>query len=621
MQIRSIISLFTLLILLSVAVGGTIYFRSLKEAVRSDIVGDADADIQNLADRIAVSLSESQRISAALAGLKELRVVLTMTNAETLRHANAILDLFRSTIEADVCYLIDRTGNTIASSNRNTSESFVGENYAFRPYFQDAVSGTPAIYPAVGVVTKKRGLFYSYPVYGVDIKQPVGVLVIKRSTEPIEREINVRHEGIMMLTDPHGIVLISSRQAWLYHSIWRIQGEVLAAVKATRQFGQDPIGWLGIERKDADEVIDSEGKQYLIKQKDIANLPGWKVVFLLDSRILSRETSARVFNKFGSLLVVFSIVVGLGVFLLYIKADQAIRKRKFADENQKRSMSLLQATLESTADGILVVDREGKFAKFNARFSEMLRLPDDILSSGDDSQALKFVLDQLSDPQGFLSKVTDLYAHPEEESIDVLEFKDGRVFERCSKPQWMSDRIVGRVWSFRDVTERTRLTEQLRALSLTDELTGLYNRRGFFTLVEHLLKVADRSKKGIFLLYADLDGLKKINDTFGHKEGDSALSEIANLLRENYRKSDVIARIGGDEFVVIPVGFAGDDVEVIYARLKKSLDIHNTKMNRSYKLSLSAGIAYYNPENPCSVDELLVQADNVMYKQKRQKKS
>ena len=123
----------------------------------------------------------------------------------------------------------------------------------------------------------------------------------------------------------------------------------------------------------------------------------------------------------------------------------------------------------------------------------------------------------------------------------------------------------------------------------------------------------------MFMLYADIDNLKAINDTWGHKEGDLVIIDIANILKMNYRDSDVVARIGGDEFVVIPVGTAGDNTEEITARLQKSIQVHNAKVNRSYKLSLSVGIAYYDPENHRSVDELLAQGDKLMYEQKRYK--
>jgi PAS domain S-box-containing protein len=132
------------------------------------------------------------------------------------------------------------------------------------------------------------------------------------------------------------------------------------------------------------------------------------------------------------------------------------------DEALLESVSLHRATLESTAEGILVVDMNGKVSAFNQSFGELWRIPANLLETRDDTKLLQFVVDQLEDPQKFLDKVQELYSKPEKESFDVLRFKDGREFERYSQPQRLGTRIVGRVWSFRDVTERRRAEEKLR---------------------------------------------------------------------------------------------------------------------------------------------------------------
>lgn len=156
----------------------------------------------------------------------------------------------------------------------------------------------------------------------------------------------------------------------------------------------------------------------------------------------------------------------------------------------------------------------------------------------------------------------------------------------------------------------------LAHLILVDDLTGLYNRRGFFALADRQLKVAGRAKRCLILLFADFDGLKRINDIFGHPVGDRALIEVAEVLKETFRESDILARIGGDEFVVLVEGADEASIRVFFTRLRENLETHNAGEGRRYKLALSVGLALYDPKRPCSVEELIAQADRLMYEQK-----
>jgi diguanylate cyclase (GGDEF)-like protein len=171
------------------------------------------------------------------------------------------------------------------------------------------------------------------------------------------------------------------------------------------------------------------------------------------------------------------------------------------------------------------------------------------------------------------------------------------------------------------LSDRKRIEGELHALSSTDELTTLNNRRGFFYLAEQLLKIAFRNKTGMYLLYTDLDDFKEINDDFGHEEGDRALQAYAQLLKENYRDSDIVSRIGGDEFAILPVGTSKDGINVITTRFLRILSQYNETSGHRWKLSASVGVAYYDPASPCSVDELLRQADASMYQQKNHRKA
>ncbi len=178
--------------------------------------------------------------------------------------------------------------------------------------------------------------------------------------------------------------------------------------------------------------------------------------------------------------------------------------------------------------------------------------------------------------------------------------------------------------SVRYAIERQQMLMRLHTMSLVDDLTGLYNRRGFFSLVKQQLKIAKRTNRKLLLAFADLDDMKLINDNLGHHAGDKALLKTAQILKKTFRESDIIARMGGDEFVVIAIETCiGENfqakAEKLKIRLQKELDCHNQKENLPYKLSLSLGMTQYNPQNPCSIDDLLAQADKSMYEEKRSK--
>jgi diguanylate cyclase (GGDEF)-like protein/PAS domain S-box-containing protein len=214
-------------------------------------------------------------------------------------------------------------------------------------------------------------------------------------------------------------------------------------------------------------------------------------------------------------------------------------------------LSLSRATLESTTDGILVVDLDGRWRGVNRNFLQMWRIPDEFADGRNDDAALEFVLGQVEDPARFLAKVRELYNRADEESFDEIRFKDGRVLERYSKPQRVDGRVVGRVWSFRDVTDKRLADEQLQHLADHDPLTDLRNRRSFEEELERELLRNSRYGSGGALLLLDLDDFKGVNDTHGHLWGDEVLRGVARLLSSRLRSTDVLGRIGGDEFAVL----------------------------------------------------------------------
>jgi len=170
-----------------------------------------------------------------------------------------------------------------------------------------------------------------------------------------------------------------------------------------------------------------------------------------------------------------------------------------------------------------------------------------------------------------------------------------------------------------DITARKLVEEQLRVLSVTDELTGLSNRRSFFLLAEQHIKMADRLRQEFILFSADMDGLKLINDTWGHRAGDDAIIAIANILRSTLRDSDIVARIGGDEFAGLMINSNTEDASAMVDRLQSEVETWNRAATKPFSLAVSIGLVQYDPQQPSSLENLLALADNRMYTAKKRK--
>ncbi|SDK36808.1 bifunctional diguanylate cyclase/phosphodiesterase [Arthrobacter sp. ok362] len=305
-----------------------------------------------------------------------------------------------------------------------------------------------------------------------------------------------------------------------------------------------------------------------------------------------------------------------------IAAVRDTSHRPETDDGLREAMSLLSATLESTADGILVVSSEGEIAGVNNQFLTMWGIPREMLATGDDEAVMGFVLDQLRDPAQFVEKVEALYADPTAESHDILEFRDGRTFDRYSRPQKVADQVVGRVWSFRDVTAakvaQDRITRamadlaaqsaQLKALAFRDGLTGLSNRQLFNDRLASALEGPRGT--GVDVLLLDLDDFKEVNDILGHHAGDQMLIEVGRRLRTCVRPSDVVARLGGDEFVVLLINSV--EPEAVAARIVDSLRVPVWIDGTMLRPSLSLGLASIG-QAAVDASELLRRADVAMY--------
>jgi diguanylate cyclase (GGDEF)-like protein/PAS domain S-box-containing protein len=303
----------------------------------------------------------------------------------------------------------------------------------------------------------------------------------------------------------------------------------------------------------------------------------------------------------------------------FVVSGHDLTTRKQVEAELRSTLSLLSSTLDATDDGILVVDRDGVISSFNRRFVELWHLPEGLLADRDDAAAISYVVEQLANPDVFVDKIAELYAHPEAMSHDVLHFRDGRVFDRFSKPHLVEGEIVGRVWCFRDVTERRRLEEQLAHQALHDSLTNLANQSLFRDRVEHALTRTSRGDGNLAVLFLDLDNFKTVNDSLGHAAGDLLLVAVTERLQRCIRTSDTAARLGGDEFAVLLEDPATEqDVIAVAQRIVSSFKRTFTIDGTEVSASVSIGIARATPGASC--EQLLRNADLAMYTAKRRGK-
>lgn len=287
----------------------------------------------------------------------------------------------------------------------------------------------------------------------------------------------------------------------------------------------------------------------------------------------------------------------------------ANRIEKMAQTSLRKKTYELELILESTSDGILVVDLEGKVIHTNSKFQEFWSLSKG-LRKGDSSTALKEnLLAEHFKPQNILDAVEH----------DILYLENGIVLEQYSCALNDGGIITGRLWSYRDITEKIKVEEELKRLATTDSLTGLWNRRYFIEKSAYEMGLAKQNMKPLSLLFIDIDYFKHINDTFGHGVGDEALQYLAIKLTALVRSSDLVTRFGGEEFCVLLVGTNQVSARLLAEKIRSYFDEHSFSV-QGFELSytLSIGIASYDEHQMQndSIELLIAAADNACYEAK-----
>ena len=372
MKLRSILVILSLLAFLSFPLGGYLYYASLGESTFKEARRRAATRTEVIRRSLSSFLSENIRPVKTMAGMKSFQTYLLRPDKASYTRTNELLDHFRASLDVDVCYLMDALGNTVASSNRGAPDSFVGENFAFRPYFQEAMGGTPSSYLALGTTSYRRGVYCSHPVYEKGRGSPIGVAVIKASIELVEKELAPVPGEIILVTDSRGVIFISNRKEWLYHTLQKLSAEDISQIERSVQFGKGPWDWTGLKFEGEKEALDGAGNRYLVDQLLLYHYPGWKIVHLYSLSAVSKLVSDPLIKITGPLILALCLFVSLAVFLLYRKASGEIVKRKVFETALRESEARYRFIYHNTPAMLHSVDKDGCLVSVSDHWLEVM---------------------------------------------------------------------------------------------------------------------------------------------------------------------------------------------------------------------------------------------------------
>jgi len=420
--------------------------------------------------------------------------------------ANRYLEGVNSSARSAVIYILDRDGLVVASSNWRDPESFVGRNYAFRPYHQDAMKNGKAVFYGVGTTTLLPGYFVAHTVRAGN--RVLGVAVVKADLTTLD-ETWRGHGDDIVVSDENGIVFLSTRQEWKYRPLRPLESAAVEEIRRTRQYGtmlKPPLPIRTLREVRPDETLvaiageDKQDARFLLRSQPV-DASGWTLNVLLPLA----EAEARALRT--------AVIVSgaLGCLLMALASLYQARLRAAEREKSRHALEQAHAALEQ-------------------KHIELQRVSDD-----------------------------------------------------------------------------------LRVASITDPLTGAYNRRFFFESAPKLVSAANRHHFPLSIVTIDVDHFKRINDMHGHPVGDKVLQELTAVCKESLRESDVFCRLGGEEFVMALPSTDAAAAENVAERLRIKLSRHPVDIKGApYEITVSCGVSQYLEGEP-GIDQVLRRADDALY--------
>ena len=340
-----------------------------------------------------------------------------------------------------------------------------------------------------------------------------------------------------------------------------------------------------------------------------AGRAGW-----IASETVLVNASGRLVRVSRRIQAIVSEADGKATHFLITVQDRTEHQRQ--QDERESLLAELQATLESTGDGILVTDLAGRITAFNRRFAQIWGLPESLLTQRNDDAVYDWMRRSVVEPDAYQRRLKLIQEATLLQASERITLLSGQVLERVTQPQSTQGRPTGRVWAYRDQTELENASRRIAALSTTDGLTGLFNRRQITDALADSIKQAHRSNGTLALLILDLDRFKQINDSLGHEIGDRVLLDTAERLKTCLRQGDQVARIGGDQFALLVQRVDSRGAESAAKRVLEAISRPCAVDGLQFTMTCSVGVALF-PVDGDDADQLVRHAETAMQRAKQ----
>ena len=534
----------------------------------------------------------------------------------------AALDTLRTLYFADTVILVNKRGVIVAYSDKDHFRG-TGQDISFRPYVQLAMQGTPNVYPAVGVINTNRGIFLAAPLRATtnDRTQAIGAIIVKVGANKLDSLLKTWTDGFAVLLSPQGVAFSANRDDWLFHATGEIDTNRIADIQRAMQFGrtfdQTPPIPLPFTLATTETRID--GVRYAVRSLPLEwNDPqgDWMLAFLE-----KREPWWTNWSVLG-IASLAGMMVALALFWLYALVRNALLLEKM-NVQLRYNEELLKESQIIAGLGSYTLDIPTGLWKSTDMLDKLLGI----------NKAYEHSV------EGWFALI-----HPDDSTMMINYFRDeilgqGKVFDKeyritrhCDQAErWVHGlghpelnahgHLVRLYGTIQDITDRKEAQAKIHNLAFYDTLTKLPNRRHLLDRINQAQSISARSKLYGALLFLDMDRFKTLNDTLGHGHGDLFLIEVARRMLYSVRDMDTVARIGGDEFVVLieEIGANGEEVSqkvaLVAEKIRAALSEPYHLKDHEHHSSPSIGVCLYNG-NDESVDYLLKHADMAMYQAK-----